>query len=256
MEVLRAPARQLASLQETEHRPWPLPGGSWLLGQSWEDLLFAHWRVDAEAVRKLVPTGLDVDEHDGSAWLGVTPFEITGFRLRGMFPLPVVSRFPEINVRTYVTAEDKPGIWFFSLDTSSQLAVEAARRAYKLPYFHARISLERRGRKVGYAVARRESARPFVFEGSYASAGAAAEPEPGSLEHFLTERYCLYAADESGLHRAEIHHSPWRIGPAEASIDENTMAPDTLEPHGEPLLHLAERQDVVIWPLEPVAGRK
>jgi hypothetical protein len=254
MEMLLAPARQAGSLEQTEHRPWPLPRGSWLLGQSWEDLLFAHWRVDADAVRKLVPGGLSVDEHDGSAWLGVTPFEITGFRLRGMLPVPVVSRFPEINVRTYVTAEDKPGIWFFSLDTSSQLAVEAARRAYKLPYFHARISLERRGRRVEYAAARREGKR--FFEGAYAPDGEAVQPEPGSLEHFLTERYCLYAADESGLYRAEIHHGPWRLGPAEASIQENTMAPDGLEPQGEALIHLAERQDVLIWPLEPLAGRK
>jgi uncharacterized protein len=254
LELLRAPARQSGSLSETEHRPWPLPEGQWLMGQSWEDLLFAHWRVDAAVVRELVPSGLTVDEHDGSAWLGITPFELTGFRLRGTPPLPVVSRFPEINVRTYVTAEDKPGIWFFSLDTSSLVAVEAARRAYKLPYFHARISLERRGRRVGYAAARRDGNR--FFEASYAPAGEAAEPKSGSLEHFLTERYCLYAADESGLHRAEIHHGPWRIGPAEASIDENTMAPEGLEPHGEPLLHLAERQDVVIWPLEPLAGRK
>jgi uncharacterized protein YqjF (DUF2071 family) len=256
MELLLAPSRQVGSLEQTEHRPWPLPRGSWIMGQSWQDLLFAHWRVDPAAVRKLVPEELSVDEHDGSAWLGVTPFEITGFRLRGMFPLPLVSSFPEINVRTYVTAEDKPGIWFFSLDTSSQLAVEAARRAYKLPYFHARISLERRGRRVEYAAARRESQRPFVFEGSYKPAGEAVEPESGSLEHFLTERYCLYAADESGLDRAEIHHGPWRIGPADAEIGENTMAPDGLEPKGEPLFHLAERQDVVIWPLEPLAGRK
>jgi uncharacterized protein YqjF (DUF2071 family) len=254
MEMLLAPARQVGSLEQKEHRPWPLPRGSWIMGQSWEDLLFAHWRVAAQAVRKLVPAELSVDEHDGSAWLGVTPFEITGFRLRGMLPLPLVSRFPEINVRTYVTAEDKPGIWFFSLDTSSQLAVEAARRAYKLPYFHARISLERRGRHVEYAAARRDGER--FFEASYAPAGEAAEPERGSLEHFLTERYCLYAADESGLHRAEIHHGPWQIGPAEAAIEENTMAPEGLEPQGEPLLHLAERQDVVIWPLEPVAARK
>jgi uncharacterized protein len=226
------------------------------MGQSWEDLLFAHWRVDAEEVRKLVPPELSVDEHDGSAWLGVTPFEITGFRLRGTLPLPLVSSFPEINVRTYVTAEEKPGIWFFSLDTSSLLAVEAARRAYKLPYFHARIALERRGRRVEYAAARRQSTRSFVFEASYAPAGEAAEPEPGSLEHFLTERYCLYAADEAGLHRAGIHHAPWRIGPADASIGENTMPPDSLELQGEPLFHLAERQDVVIWPLEPLAARK
>jgi uncharacterized protein len=188
--------------------------------------------------------------------VSVTPFVITGFRLRGTFPLPVFSTFAELNVRTYVTAEERPGIWFFSLDASSRLAVEAARRNYKLPYFHARISLERHGQRVEYAAARSESPRPFVFEASYAPAGAAAEPEPGSLEHFLAERYCLYAADESGLHRAEIHHPPWRIGPAQASIEENTMPPDPFELQDEPLFHLAERQDVVIWPLEPLAGRK
>jgi uncharacterized protein YqjF (DUF2071 family) len=255
-EIFSAPARQSAALTETEHRPWPLPGGSWILGQSWEDLFFAHWRVDADEVRKLVPPGLGVDQHDGSAWLGVTPFEIAGFRFRGTLPFPVVSRFPEINVRTYVTAEDKPGIWFFSLDTSSLLAVEAARRAYKLPYFHSRISLERRGSRVWYAAARRNAPRPFVFEASYRPAGEAGEPEPGSLEHFLTERYCLYAAEGQVLHRAEIHHPPWRIGRVEAAIEENTMAPDPLELQGEPLLHLAERQDVVIWPLELLAARK
>jgi uncharacterized protein len=255
-EVLRAPARQSAALSDTVHRPWPLPEGSWIMGQSWEDLLFAHWRVDADEVRKLVPPGLNVDEYDGSAWLGVTPFEITGFRLRGTLPLPLVSRFPEINVRTYVTAEDKPGIWFISLDTSSLLAVEAARRVYKLPYFHARISLDRRGQRIGYASSRRESPRPFAFEASYAPAGEAAEPKSGSLEHFLTERYCLYASDSWGLYRGEIHHSPWRIGPAQASIEKNSMIPEPLLQQGDPLLHLAQRQDVVIWPLERLAGRK
>lgn len=226
------------------------------MGQSWEDLLFAHWRVDAESVRKLVPAGLTVDEHDGSAWLGVTPFVLTGVRLRGTLPLPLVSSFPEINVRTYVTAEDKPGIWFFSLDTSSRGAVEAARRLYKLPYFHARIALGRRGGRVDYSSARREAARPFVFTGSYGPDGEPFASEPGSLEHFLTERYCLYAADPSGLHRAEIHHPPWKIRTAEAAVELNTMPPDGLELTGEPLLHLAERQDVVIWPLERVEAHR
>jgi uncharacterized protein len=248
-EFLQATARQAAALSETEHRPWPLPRGSWIMGQSWEDLLFAHWRVGADAVRKLVPPGLSVDEHDGSAWLGVTPFEITGLRLRGMFPLPLVSRFPEINVRTYVTAEDKPGIWFFSLDTSSRVAVEAARRTYRLPYFHARTVHERRGNRVDFSNARHGSER--TFEISYRDATTEAfEPVPGSLEHFLTERYCLYAADEEGLHRAHIHHPPWRLRPAEASIGVNSMPPDGVELDGEARFHAAERQDVVIWPLE------
>ena len=255
LELLRAPARQSSALTETAHRSWPLPSGSWLMGQTWDGLLFAHWRVEAEAVRALVPPELSVDEHDGSAWLGITPFDLTGFRLRGTLPLPVVSCFPEINVRTYVTAEGKPGIWFFSLDTSSLIAVEAARRAYKLPYFHARIARDRDEDRIHYSSARRDAIRPFVFGATYEPAGMAFEPESGTLEHFLTERYCLYAADESGLYRAEIHHTPWRILPAGVSIDLNTMPPDGLELDGEPLCHVAERQDVVIWPLERISGR-
>jgi len=252
LELLRAPARQSGSLSETGHRPWPLPAGSWLMGQTWEDLLFAHWRVDADALRAHLPPGLTIDEHNGSAWLGVTPFVLTGFRLRGTLPLPLVSSFSELNVRTYVSAEGKPGVWFFSLDASSLVAVEAARHAYRLPYFHARMSVDRAGARVGYRTARREGVRPFVFEGSYGPGGDSAEPEPGTLEHFLTERYCLYASDEAGLYRAEIHHGPWRLSPADAQIDLNTMAPDGLELEGQPLCHLAERQDVVIWPLQQI----
>jgi uncharacterized protein YqjF (DUF2071 family) len=159
-------------------------------------------------------------------------------------------------VRTYVTAEEKPGIWFFSLDTSSRGAVEAARRVYKLPYFHARISAERRGDRVDYSSTRRGTARPFVFAGSYGPAGEPFTSGAGSLEHFLTERYCLYAADRAGLHRAEIHHPPWRISPADADLELNTMTPDGLELEGRPLFHLAARQDVLIWPLERVEATR
>ena len=251
LELLDAPVRQRAGLERTEHRPWPLPEGSWTIAQSWVDLLFAHWPVDRDALRKLVPAGLELDEHDGSAWLGITPFLITGFRLRGTLPLPVVSTFPELNVRTYVTCEDKPGVWFFSLDTSSRIAVEAARRAYKLPYFHARTVHERRGGRVEFSNARHHSDR--VFEASFRDATTEAfEPSPGSLEHFLTERYCLYAHDDDGLHRADIHHPPWRLRPAEAEIGANTMPPEGVNLAGEPHFHLAERQDVVIWLLEKI----
>jgi uncharacterized protein len=253
LDLLSAPSRQSSVLDRTEHRPWPLPTGPWLMAQSWEDLLFAHWPVDAEVVRRLLPDGLSVDEREGSAWLGITPFEISGLRLRGTWPLPRASRFPELNVRTYVTAEDKPGIWFFSLDTSSRLAVEAARRFFRLPYHHARLRLERRGGRLECDNARSAGDRTHIFNASYAPAGDLFEPKSGSLEYFLTERYCLYAADEKGLHRAEIHHPPWRIRPAEASIELNTMPPEEADlPTVEPLCHFAEPQDVVIWPLESI----
>ena len=256
LDLLSTPSRQSSVLEQTGHRPWPAPTRPWLMAQTWEDLLFAHWPVNAGAVRALLPEGLSVDEYDGSAWLGITPFEISGLRLRGTWPLPGASRFPELNVRTYVTAEDKAGIWFFSLDTSSRLAVEAARRLFRLPYYQARLRLERAGDRIECDNARRGDDRTHVFSASYAPTGDAFEPEPASLERFLTERYCLCAGDEQGLHRAEIHHPPWRISPADATISLNTMPPDGLELRAaEPLCHFAEPQDVVIWQLEEVTSQ-
>jgi uncharacterized protein YqjF (DUF2071 family) len=254
VDLLAAPARQAAALAETGHRPWPVRRDSWLMGQSWEDLLFAHWRVAPESLEPMLPAGLALDEHDGSAWLGITPFLISGLRLHGTLPLPRVSSFPELNVRTYVTAENKPGIWFFSLDTSSLLAVEAARRLYRLPYHHARMSLDRRGGRIEIGSSRREGNRPHVLEASYGPAGNGPfEPPEGSLEHFLTERYCLYAHGGGRLFRADIHHLPWQMREAWAEIELNTMPPDGIVlGDASPLCHLAERQDVVIWPLEEV----
>ncbi|TMK70969.1 MAG: DUF2071 domain-containing protein [Actinobacteria bacterium] len=219
------------------------------MAQTWDDLLFAHWRVDADEVRGHVPDGLELQERDGSAWLGVTPFVLTDLRARGTFPLPVVSSFRELNVRTYVTDGRKPGIWFFSLDASSKLAVAAARRLYKLPYFLAEISVERHRGRLLYECVRDERK---AFSGAYNPAGDVFEAPPDSLEHFLTERYCLYAAEGGTLYRAEIHHRPWPLQTAEATIDLNTMPPDDIRLDGEPLLHYSAREDVLIWPLERV----
>jgi uncharacterized protein YqjF (DUF2071 family) len=244
--------RQARSLEHLEHRPWPLPRRPWVMGQTWEDLLFAHWRVPLEAVRAHVPAALEVETRDGSAWLGITPFRLRALRARGTLPLPRISSFLELNVRTYVHAADgKPGIWFFSLDASSRLAVEAARRTYKLPYFHARMSASRRGEWIDYECARIDE-RGRAFSGRFRPDGAVFNAAPDSLEWFLAERYCLYTTDERGrLHRAEIHHEPWPLQPAEAEIELATISP--IDVAGAPLCHFARRQDVVIWPLEPVA---
>jgi uncharacterized protein len=224
------------------------------MGQTWEDLLFAHWRVELEALRTLVPPGLQVEAFKGSAWLGITPFRVDALRLRGLPPLPSVSSFLELNVRTYVTRDDRPGIWFFSLDAASRLAVEAARRAYRLPYYQARMHADRRGDAIRYESSRIGSPeRPYVFSGRYRPTGPAATAQPGSLEHFLTERYCHYAVHDGQLFRADIHHPPWPLEPAEGEFALNTMAPDGIALADEPpLLHLAAVQDVVIWPLERV----
>jgi uncharacterized protein YqjF (DUF2071 family) len=225
------------------------------MGQTWENLLFAHWRVDADALRRLLPDAVRLQTHDGAAWLGMTPFRVSALRLRGTLPLPSVSSFLELNVRTYVTAGGKPGIWFFSLDASSRLAVEAARRTYKLPYFQARIRAEPQDEWLEYESARVGNGQgPHVFDARYRPSGEMFHAAPGSLEEFLAERYCLYTVDERGrLYRAEIHHPPWPLQPAEATIELNTMAPGDLAlPDEGPLLHFARVQDVVIWPLRRV----
>ncbi len=217
------------------------------MGQTWDDLLFVHYRVAAATLRPLVPEGLEVEEHSGSAWLGVTPFVVTGLRARGLLPLPFASSFRELNVRTYVMRDGKPGIWFFSLDASSQVAVAAARRLYRLQYFPAEISARQRGDEILYDCSRDDGK---AFSAAYRPDGATFNAESGSLEHFLTERYCLYAEHEGELHRAEIHHRPWPLQRARARIDLNTMLPVKLDPTEDPLLHYSKRQDVVIWPLE------
>jgi uncharacterized protein YqjF (DUF2071 family) len=251
--LLEAPLRQSGSLERLEHRPWPIPRRSWTMGQTWEDLLFAHWRIPAELLESRLPEGLALDTFDGGAWLGVTPFRLTGLRLRGLLPLPGASSFLELNVRTYVTAQDKPGIWFFSLDASSGLAVQAARRTYRLPYFRARMTAARKGEWIAYESARTEEPGR-AFSARYRPAGEARESTPGSLEWFLTERYCLYTVDDRGrLCRADIHHTPWPLQQAEAEIELNTMPPVAL-PDDAPLCHFSRRQDVVIWPLEPVGA--
>jgi uncharacterized protein YqjF (DUF2071 family) len=155
-----------------------------------------------------------------------------------------------LNVRTYVSAPDgKPGIWFFSLDAGSRAAVEVARRTYRLPYFHARMSAEQRDGWIDYECARLDE-RGRVFSGRYRPHGEVFHAEPGSREWFLAERYCLYTTDDRGaLNRADIHHDRWPLQVAEAELDLTTISP--LELEGDPVCHFSRRQDVVIWPLAP-----
>jgi uncharacterized protein YqjF (DUF2071 family) len=224
------------------------------MGQTWADVLFAHWRVPEATLRALVPDELQIDTREGDAWLGITPLRVTGLRLRGTLPVPGLSSFPELNVRTYVTDGLKPGIFFFSLDAASGTAVTAARRFYKLPYFRARMSLRERRSRVVFASERTEPGSfPRAFRAVYRPVGPVFTAEPGTLEHFLTERYCLYTCESRSLYRAEIHHPPWPLQAAEAAIGENTMSPRPIELRdGEPVLHFARRQDAVIWAVDPI----
>jgi hypothetical protein len=245
-------ALQQRTLDELTHRPWPLPDGAWLQGQTWCDLLFAHWRVPAEQLRRVMPAALPLHLYDdGSAWLGITPFVVRGLRLRGTPPLPWLSQFPELNVRTYVELDGKPGIYFFSLDAARRAAVIAARRTYRLPYFHARMRAGREGERIDYTSERIDSSgAPAAFRAHYSPAG---EITHDHLARWLAERYCAYTVDESGRPlRIDIHHPPWPLQPAEGELEAQAMADQIgIDLVGEPLLHFSARQDTLIWPLRP-----
>jgi uncharacterized protein YqjF (DUF2071 family) len=238
-------------LRDVAHRPWRLPAGPWVMAQSWRDLLFAHWPADAAKLRALIPERLTIDTFDGRAWLAIVPFRMTGVRLHGTPAVPWLSAFPELNVRTYVTCDGKPGVWFFSLDAGNSLAVAIACAWFHLPYFRARMRCSYRDGWIEYASQRAHSgASPAALQGRYRPVAAAFFPQRGTLEHFLTERYCLYTLDgRRQLIRGEIHHRPWPLQYAEAQFERNTMAESlgiALEP--QPLLHFARRQDVLVWP--------
>jgi uncharacterized protein len=250
--VANASALQRRTLEELGHRPWPLPDGNWLQGQTWCDLLFAHWQVPAEQLRRVMPDTLPLHMYeDGSAWLGITPFVVKGLRLRGTPPLPWVSHFPELNVRTYVEVDGKPGIYFLSLDAARRAAVVAARRTYRLPYFHARMRARRVGARIDYESERIDSSgAPARFRGWYTPVGPRTDDR---LARWLAERYCAYTVDELQRPlRIDIHHPPWPLQPARGELDAQGMADQVgVELEGDPLLHFSARQDTLIWPLTP-----
>jgi uncharacterized protein len=226
------------------------------MAQSWHDLLFAHWPIDAALLRPHIPAALAIDTFEDQAWIAVVPFRMSGVRLRGTPAVPWLSAFPELNVRTYVVADRKPGVWFFSLDAHNPIAVAVARAWFHLPYFRARMNCAERAGWIGYASERNHrGANPAILQAKYRPAGAAFQAREGTIEHFLTERYCLYAADSQGrIVRGEIHHPPWQLQVADAEFQQNSMAHAVgiALPSQKPLLHLARRQDVVSWNPRPV----
>lgn len=218
----------------------------------WHDLLFMHWRVAPEQLRRFIPPVLTLETFDGAAWLGIVPFRMAGVRPRLAPALPWLSAFPELNVRTYVRAGDRPGVWFFSLDAANPVAVELARLMFHLNYVNANMGCRHDGDTVQYTSARHDGSGSL--RARYRPAGPVACSAPGTLDHWLTERYCLYAANRRGdVWRGDIHHAPWPLQPAEAEIAENSMAQQIgVRLEGPPLLHFARRLNVRAWMPERV----
>jgi uncharacterized protein YqjF (DUF2071 family) len=224
----------------------------WVMHQTWSKLLFAHWPVKPEVLRPLIPSSLILDTFDGMAWVGVVPFYMSNVRVRYLPPFPTTGEFCELNVRTYVMPKDgKPGVWFFSLEAASILAVIGARIVFHLPYYKAAMRLTTNGKEVQYASQRtHRGAQPAAFEGRYQATGDVYHSQAGNLDHWLTHRLSLYAADRhQNIYQGDIAHDAWPLQPAEADLPLNTMAqasgislPDT-----KPLLHYAERMDMHAW---------
>lgn len=240
------------SLRHTEHRPWQVPREPWMVAQTWSNLLFAHWRVPVDELRRQIPEPLEIDTFAGEAWIGVVPFYLT-IRPRFLPVIPKLASFPEINVRTYVTYKDRPGVWFFSLDATSPLAVRAARWGFSLPYFDAQMTCKVEAERVAYSSYRQGSTLAAEFHASYAPTSDPWLAEPGSLEAWLTERYCLYAMNlkkksSPSISTTEVHHEPWPLQDASCTIEKNSMtAPIGIDLDGEPLLHFAKHIAVVNW---------
>jgi uncharacterized protein len=224
----------------------------------WHDLLFMHWPIPVAAIRESIPPALTLDTFEGWAWIGVVPFRMADVAPRFVPAIPWLSAFPELNVRTYVTIGGKPGVWFFSLDAANPVAVEAARDVFHLNYYNAQMGCVRHGDAIAYqSVRRHRGAPPATLNARYRPTGPVYHSAPSGLEAFLTERYCLYAANRRGrIWRGEIHHARWPLQPAKVEIRDNTMTEQiglTL-PSTQPLLHFARRLDVVAWAPEVVGA--
>lgn len=244
------------SLWDTAHRPWPLPPGEWKWRQSWLDLAFVHYRVDSEQLRERLPEGLHLQEFDGTAWVALVPFRMSGVMRRPFPEIPFLSSFPELNLRTYVEAGGKPGVWFLSLDADSWLMVFGGRRFYGAPYFSSRISQwESRGWFEVSCVRRNGTAR---FRARYRPVSEPFYPKRGSFEHWAAERYCLYSCLEpGGLARTEVHHLPWPIQRAEVEVFESSiLSAAGIDPaEMDPRCHFSAGVDVVTYRPEALAAQ-
>lgn len=244
-------------MDRTEHRPYPPPGGAWAGFQSWRHLLFLHWPVEGGIVRPYIPDGLELDTFDGQAWISVVPFRIREARARGLPPIPGFSSVDEINVRTYVrNRHGKKGVFFLKIGASKWWVAAGARMIFKLPYLSASISMQSEADRFQLKVSwdHNRGARSVTeqFDCGYRPGPEKVELKPGTLDYWLTERYCLFTAGGNGAIKiGEIHHRPWLLHPVEVDIAANTLLSDHgISLNGNPsIAAYSSRQDAILWPI-------
>ena len=233
------------------HRPWPLPHLPWMMKQTWTDLLFANYPIKLEVLQKLVPNVLPLDSFNGMGWIGVVPFHMTDIRLRGLPSLPGTDRFPELNIRTYVTLDGKPGVYFFSLDAAHWLAVWVAKTFYHLPYMYADLILKHNGPIIDFE-SKRRSGENAKLVCNYWPISEPYHAAKGSFDEWMSARYCFYTLNNKGMPlRCDLLHQPWLLQHAEAVFSQNTILSNQgiQVESDQPILHFSKKMEVRTWPL-------
>jgi uncharacterized protein YqjF (DUF2071 family) len=247
-------------LYSVEHRPWLPPDSQWLISQSWNDLLFAHFAIDPATLRQLVPDALTLDLYDGVAWLTVSPCCTSHLRPSGIPPLPAFSFFPQVSLRTYVTLQGKPGVYYFSVDAANLSVVWFARAFFRMPYWHSAIQIS--GATIHAQHSEEGSIRfhssrinsPAVIDLAYAPEGNPERARRWSLDEFLTERYCVYSWNRRVYYRTEVHHQPWLLQRSSVEICTNSLA-DSLAlalPPKPDLCHFSRSLKMLAWAPETI----
>ncbi|WP_028393328.1 YqjF family protein [Bacillus cihuensis] len=244
---------------QLDHRPFPLPSLPWLLSQVWEDLLFIHYPMDPNVLRNYVPLELELDVYQNRAWITIIPFRVTKMKGRGIPSLPLLNAYLEINVRTYVKYKDIPGIYFFSLDANHPLFVIGLKTAIGLPYKHANMEFKQMKNAFqfkSYRLSDKNTSEKINL--TYQPGNVLFETLPGTLDHWLLERYCMYSFLGKYLIRGDIHHDQWKVSNATATTSINTMisflSADNC-PNTPSLLHYSKQRRVFCYPPKRVGER-
>lgn len=242
-------------INDTTHRPFPLPRGNWIMKQAWRDLLFIHWPISPDQLKKHIPPSLQIDTFNRTAWVGIVAFVMAGIYPRGLSSLSILPAFPEINVRTYVQYEGKPGVYFMSLDVDDWASLTIAKRWLHLPYQPAKICIHKKENAFHCSSTRQKSNHPIIYEGMHTPNSEIFFPIEGTLDHWLTERYCFFSSNKrENLFCCEIHHSPWPLQHAKTVVKKNTLfSPFHIDVNGiQPIAHFSKGVDSLIWNIKSV----
>ena len=242
----------MGEVMDSSHVPFNFPTRPYALSQEWRNLTFIHWKVDEELLRKHIPKELEIDKYNGGCYVGLVPFVMKNVRPKGLFSVPGISTFGEFNVRTYVTKDGIPGVYFLTLEANSLITCMFAPRAYGLPYRYANSKLKHDGNNITWTSKRKKNS--YKVSGKTTYSENVVDFEKASLEYFLFERYSLYVMKNNSLRRAYTLHKPWQVVEAKVQISDNQLTDSfdlginsSLNP---PIIHYSDGVKVKTWSVE------